>query len=589
MKNNIKYFSYFYRYLKYRLFITFFISLFVGLLDGIGLALFIPLLKLVANNATTETAQEDPISKFVIGYLDISPNLIQILALILLFFSLKGIAKFFEGYVRVKYQQYFMRKVRLANIDLLNAYDFKSFVKADVGRIQNTFTGEVNRVNSALRYYFKAFQYGVLVLVYVVMAFVADPLFSLMVVTGGLLTNFLFSTLYKRTKFFSRKLTSQNHIFQDLLIQKVAFFKYLKTTGLNYIFGNKLKKNIHELERLQMRIGIIDSLLAALREPVIVSIIVVAIYLQIAFFDQDVGLVILSLLLLYRALTFFMGMQEQWNFFLGVSGSLENMEKFSHELEAGRESNGEELFNDFKKKLEFKNVSFKYDGKDVLKNINLEINKNETVAIVGESGSGKSTLMSMISGLLKPTEGTYMIDGTSISNLDVGSWKNHIGYVSQDVNVFNDTILNNVTFWDEKNPGNHQKFLNAIKKAAIYDFISKLSEKEETLLGNNGINLSGGQKQRLSIARELYKEVDILLMDEATSALDGETEAIIQQNIDKLKGELTIIVIAHRLATIKKADRIIVLKKGEIKATGTYKELLERSKDFKEMTELQNL
>lgn len=223
MKNNFKYFSYFYRYLRYRLFVTFFISLFVGLLDGIGLALFIPLLKLVANNATGETAQEDPISKFVIGYLGLTPDLTHILALILLFFSLKGIAKFLEGYVRVKYQQYFMRKVRLSNIDLLNTYDFKHFVKADVGRIQNTFTGEVSRVNTALRYYFKAFQYGVLVLVYVVMAFIADPLFSLMVVTGGILTNFLFSTLYKRTKFFSRKLTSQNHIFRTFLFKRSPF------------------------------------------------------------------------------------------------------------------------------------------------------------------------------------------------------------------------------------------------------------------------------------------------------------------------------------------------------------------------------
>ena len=589
MKNNFKYFSYFYRYLRYRLFVTFFISLFVGLLDGIGLALFIPLLKLVANNATGETAQEDPISKFVLGYLGLTPDLTHILALILLFFSLKGIAKFLEGYVRVKYQQYFMRKVRLTNIDLLNTYDFKHFVKADVGRIQNTFTGEVSRVNTALRYYFKAFQYGVLVLVYVVMAFIADPLFSLMVVTGGILTNFLFSTLYKRTKFFSRKLTAKNHIFQDLLIQKVAFFKYLKTTGLNFIFGNKLKKNIHKLEGLQLRIGLIDSLLAALREPVIVSIIVVAIYLQIAFFNEDVGLVILSLLLLYRALTFFMGMQEQWNFFLGVSGSLENMENFSRELEAGKESNGTEIIKGFREKLEFKNVFFRYDGKDVLKNINLEIYKNETVAIVGESGSGKSTLMSMISGLLQPTEGSYQIDHNSISSLDLSSWKSHIGYVSQDVNIFNDSILNNVTFWADKNSENHQKFQNAIERAAIDDFISELPEKEETLLGNNGINLSGGQKQRLSIARELYKQVDLLLMDEATSALDGETEAIIQQNIDKLKGQLTIIVIAHRLATIKKADKIIVLKKGEIKAIGTYKELLQKSTDFKEMTELQNL
>lgn len=587
MKNNFRYFSYFYDYLGHRLLITFFISLFVGLLDGVGLALFIPLLKLVATSA--ESSGDDPVGQLVVGYLGIPPTLRNILLLIFVFFALKGIAKFLEGFIRVRYQQYFMRKIRISNIDLLNSYDYMNFVKADVGRIQNTFTGEVGKVNSAFRFYFKAFQYGVLVVVYVTMAFFADPLFSFMVVTGGLLTNFLFTFLYKRTKYLSRKLTSQNHIFQDLLIQMVAFFKYLKTTGLNLTYSKKLKRNIRALENLQRKIGVIDSMLAALREPVVVLIIVVAIYLQVVFFDQDVGLILLSLLLLYRALTFFMAMQEQWNFFLGVSGSIENMEKFSGELAAGRESNGGEAFEGLHEKLQLDHVSFQFDGKEVLRDLELEIKKNETVAMVGESGSGKSTLMSIISGLLIPSKGSYLLDGVNAANFDRNSLSRHIGYVSQDVNIFNDSIYNNVTFWAEENPENQEKFLKAVKKAAIYNFIRELPEKENTLLGNNGINLSGGQKQRLAIARELYKEVDLLLMDEATSALDGETEATIQHNIDQLKGQLTIIIIAHRLATIKSADRIIVLKDGKIKAIGNYRELMAGSQVFQEMIDYQNL
>ncbi|MEG9326636.1 ABC transporter ATP-binding protein [Salinimicrobium catena] len=587
MKNNLQYFSYFYNYLGYRLLITFFVSLFVGLLDGVGLALFIPLLKLVATSA--EGAGEDPVSELVVNYLEIPPTLVNILLLIFVFFALKGVAKFLEGFVRVRYQQYFMRKIRISNIDLLNSYDYKNFIKADVGRIQNTFTGEVGKVNSAFRFYFKAFQYGVLVVVYVSMAFFADPLFSLMVVTGGILTNFLFTFLYKRTKYLSRKLTSENHIFQDLLIQKVAFFKYLKTTGLNIPYSKKLKRNIRSLEGLQRKIGIIDSMLAALREPVVVLIIVVAIYLQVVFFDQNVGLILLSLLLLYRALTFFMAMQEQWNFFLGVSGSIENMEKFSEELKVGRESSGSQIFQGLRDKIRLDHVSFQYDSKEVLKDIELEIRKNETVALVGESGSGKSTLIGIISGLLKPSKGNYFIDKQNVAELENTSLSRHIGYVSQDVNIFNDTIYNNVTFWAEDTSENREKFKQAVEKAAIYNFIKGLPKEEETLLGNNGINLSGGQKQRLAIARELFKKVDLLLLDEATSALDGETEATIQQNIDRLKGQMTIIIIAHRLATIKSADRIVVLKNGKIQAMGSYKELMTDSEVFQEMIEFQNL
>lgn len=561
----------------------------MGLLDGFGLALFLPLLKLVTAGNSESNAGNDPVSEVVIDQLGITPTLINILGLILIFFSLKGVGKFLEGYIRVKYQQYFMSKLRVSNIDLLNSYDFQYFVKADVGRIQNTFTGEVGKVNTALRYYFKAFQYGVLVMVYVIMAFVADPVFSFIVVTGGLLTNFIFKVLYKRTKYFSRKLTSQNHNFQDLLIQKVAFFKYLKTTGLNETFGRKLKSKVKVLERLQLHIGIIDSLLSALREPAVVLIIAVAIYLQVVYFASGTGLVILSLLLLYRALTFFMSMQEQWNFFLGVSGSLENMENFSEELKAGKETNGTCKFQGLTNNIEFKNVSFDYDGKRVLHNIDLNIDKNETVALVGPSGSGKSTFIGLSAGLLHPKNGQVLYDGIPVSEMELSSLKARIGYVSQDVNIFNDTIFNNVTFWAEKTSENIRRFETAVKEAAIEDFIRELSLKEETLLGNNGINLSGGQKQRLAIARELYKEVDLLLMDEATSALDGGTEAIIQHNIEKLKGKLTIIVIAHRLATIKNADKIVILKNGKIQDVGNYRDLLERSSEFKEMTALQNL
>lgn len=589
MKNNFQYFSYFFEYLGYRLVITFVISLLVGLLDGIGLALFIPLLKLIATQSSGGISAEDPVSQFVVGYLEIPPSLFNILLLIFVFFGLKGIAKFFEGYIRVKYQQFFMRKIRISNIDLLNSYDYRNFVKVDVGRIQNTFSGEVGKVNLAFKYYFKSYQYGVLVVVYITMAFFSDWLFSLMVVTGGVLTNFLFTSLYRRTKYFSRKLTSQNHIFQDLLIQKIAFFKYLKTTGQHILYGDRLKRNIFSLEKLQKRIGIIDSLLAALREPVVVLIIVVAIYLQVVFFDQDVGLIILSLLLLYRSLTFFMAMQEQWNFFLGVSGSIENMENFTRKLKKGQEKQQGEPIKGFKGKLQFKDVSFRYENRNVLQKINLEVLKNETLAIVGESGAGKSTLMSLIAGLVKPTEGQYCIDGEDINNISTTSLGKLIGYVSQDVNIFNDSIFNNVTFWAEKNPENEKKFRRAIEKAAISQFIEELSDKENTLLGNNGIALSGGQKQRLAIARELYKDVDLLLMDEATSSLDGETEAVIQQNIEKLKGQITIIVIAHRLATIKNADKIVLLEGGKIIAVGGYRDLLHHSSKFKEMIELQNL
>ena len=592
LKNYFHYFSYFYGYLRYRIFIAFGISLLVGLLDGIGLALFIPLFKLITAESNTEVVGEnqDFISDLVINQLGITPNLINIFLLIFIFFSLKGIAKLMESFTRIIYQQYFMRKIRISNIDLLNRYDYQNFLKTDTGRIQNTFSGEVNRVNTAYIYYFKSVQFGVLVLVYVLLALGSDWKFTLLVVAGGILMNFIYKILYKRTKYFSKKLTFQSHIFQNLLVQKIHLFKYLKATGLNYLYGEKLKTNIIGIEGIQRRMGMVDALLGAIREPLTILVVFGAIFLNMYFFDEVMGSILLSLILLYRGITFFMAMQEHWNLFLGASGSLDNMQSFTEELKRGRERNGTEIFKGFTEKLQLKDLNFEFGSAvKVLQNINLTIRKNETLAIVGESGAGKSTLLNIISGLLLPGSGSYLIDNTPVEQLDLASFKKHIGYIVQDATIFNDTIYNNISFWAPKTPENYNRFLKAIEKAAISDYIMNLPQKEDSLLGTNGINISGGQKQRLSIARELYKEVDFLLMDEATSALDGETESVIQQNINHLKGQFTIIIIAHRLATIKNVDRIVLMKNGKIEAVGNFEKLLENSREFREMVSLQNL
>ncbi|GAB2770370.1 ABC transporter ATP-binding protein [Actinomadura fibrosa] len=554
--------------------------------------MFIPLLKM--SSAGSEDMEDDGLGNLsflpeFLNSIGISLNIRNILLIILTFFCFKGIVAFLEGYTRVTYQQLFMREIRLSNIRLLNTFKFSEFVKSDVGKIQNTFSAEVGRVNIAYKSYFKAIEYGVLVLVYVSFAFAANTRFAILVALGGILTNSLFKWLFKKTKKLSAKYTRSAHGFQGLLIQHVANFKYLKASGLNFRYGNKLNDNITELEEVQKDLGIVDSLLRALREPLTILVVVIAILIQVKYFDSDIGLIILSLLFLYRALTFLLALQEHWNKFLGVSGSLENMTEFTQELKRNKDRNGRLNFKGFQEKIKIDDLHFKFNNTPVLSGLNLEINKNETIAIVGESGSGKSTLMNILSGLLLPDKGEVLIDGVPINQLDLVTYRRKIGYIAQEAPVFNDSVFNNITFWAEKNPENIEKFNQAIKKAALYDFIYSLKDKENEILGNNGINISGGQKQRLSIARELYKDVDFLFMDEATSALDGETEAAIQSNIDKLKGQYTIVMIAHRLATVKNADRIIVLKEGTIESAGSFKELAQTSRVFQDMIQLQGM
>ncbi|MBS1741842.1 MAG: ABC transporter ATP-binding protein [Bacteroidetes bacterium] len=590
VKKYFQYFYYFYSHLKYRIVISLFLNVLVGLMDGLGLAMFIPLLQMVdGDSAKANSGNMGNLSFLadIFNFFGITLSLGVVLTVIFVFFSLKGIMKFIEGYTRVTYEQMFINTIRNRNIYGLSNFSYNVFVNSDTGRIQNTFSGEVERVKQAYRFYFISVQYGIFVAVYITMALVANPKFALLVVVGGGLTNLIFRKMQRTTKALSKKVTADNHTFQALLIQKVTFFKYLKSTGLIHKYADKLIRQSNKIQASQRKTGIIAASLGSMREPLIILVVMAVILIQVHVFHQSIGVIILSLLLFYRALVSLMGVQNFWNQFLNYSGSLQNMTEFNAELKAGKEKVGSKPFRGFKDTVQVKDVSFLYEQSRILNNINITIRKNETLAIVGESGSGKTTFINVLTGLLSPTKGTVTIDGEDLESLDKESFQKRIGYITQEPVIFNDSIFNNVTFWDEPTEANKAKFTAALKKASIYEMVMNQPLKGDALLGSNGINVSGGQKQRLSIARELYKEVDFLFMDEATSALDSETEKEIQENIEQLKGKYTIIIIAHRLSTIKDADRIVLLNKGEIDRTGSFEELIGSSASFKKMVELQ--
>ncbi len=586
-------FAYFYGHLRHRIFVILGLSIGVGVLDGFGLAMFLPLLEIVSDPEGTASAEQMGNLAFLVygmERLGLSLNLTVVLMTMLFFFTFKGIVKFIETYVRVVYQQFFMRNIRVQNISALAEYSYDHFVSADSGRIQNTLSGEVNRVNRAFGSYMSVMQQSVMIVVYSALAFLANPEFALLVAIGGILTNLAFNKLYNATKKLSRELTRHNHGFQGLLIQQVALFKYFKATGLIREYARRLIEKVHHIERAQRKIGILGGIMEGIREPLLIAVVISVILVQINLLGGTLALIILSILFFYRALTSVMQLQTFWNSFLGVVGSLENLTEFTTELRKGKEKTGRQKFDTFRQAIEMEHVSFKYGNTPVIKDINLKIPKNHTIALVGESGSGKTTLMNIITGLLQPREGRMLIDGMDSRTLDMATFQRRIGYITQEPVIFNDTIYNNVTFWDEENDANLERFYTALKRASVYDFvINETPKQEKSMLGNNGINLSGGQRQRISIARELYKDVDLLFMDEATSSLDSETERKIQESIENLRGQYTIIIIAHRLSTIKHADKVVVLSKGEIERSGTYLELVGQSESFKRMVELQEV
>lgn len=563
----------------------------MGILDGCGLAMFLPLLQLVDGTKTATTDEMGNLS-FIIAWLEdigLPLTLSLLLIIIGLFFIFKGLANYFKGWYQVTLQQLFIKSIRLKTINALKQINYKHFITSDVGRIQNTLTGEVDRVARAYQSYFLAFQQMVMVIVYMSFAFLVDYEFAILVSIGGLISNLIYKQIYKNTKGISAKLTLSVHYYQGLIIQAVSSFKYLKASGQLDFYTGKLTRQIEFIETNNRRIGILAAILTSSREPLTIIVVCFVIFTQVSVLGSPLSAILISLLFFYRALNSLMQMQTAWNTYLSVSGSLDNMAAFTKELQANKEDNGNVNLKGFSDKIQLKDVTFNYGDTQILKDINLDIKKNESIAFVGESGSGKTTLVNIIAGLFPVDSGKMTVDNIDRANLDLTSLQSKIGYITQDPVIFNDTIFNNVTFWANKTDDNVRRYKEAIKKAAIYDFIISLPKGGDTELGNNGMNLSGGQKQRISIARELYKDIDILILDEATSALDSETEKAIQDNMESLKGLYTMIMVAHRLSTIRNVDRIVFLKHGTISSIDTFEGLIKKVPEFKRMIELQEL
>jgi ATP-binding cassette subfamily B protein len=226
----------------------------------------------------------------------------------------------------------------------------------------------------------------------------------------------------------------------------------------------------------------------------------------------------------------------------------------------------------FTGKLEIKHLSFGYSERPILKNINLLIEPYQTIALVGRSGSGKSTLVKLLFRYFEANKGQILIDGEDINTLDIAAYRRRLAIVHQDVDIFNGTVLDNLTY------GNPQASLERVEQAChiarVEEFINELPHGYYTTVGERGVRLSGGQKQRLGIARALIVDPDILIFDEATSSLDYESERSIQQAMRSIFGTRTTIIIAHRLSTIREADKIVVLDNGTIAEIGSHQELL---------------
>ncbi|HRB54485.1 MAG TPA: ABC transporter ATP-binding protein, partial [Bacteroidia bacterium] len=553
------YFKYLLGILKDKFVISIVLSIAVSFLDGIGLAMFMPLLQSVSDDGSSVAFSSTSLGKLhiftdALQGIGLQLNLVSILGVLIVLFSFKGILRFLQLFFQVKMLQHYMKTVQIDMTNHIQNLSYEGFLTIDAGKIQNSLTTEVNRMRNGIMHYLLSTQSVIMLLCYMLLAYSANWRFALLVSFGAIISSVVFKRIFSRTKKASTSLSKEGNRFNSYILQAVHYFKYLKSTNYFSFYSKKLKSTIQETEHLNKKIGFYQSITSSVREPVLIVVVSLVILLQVKIFGSGLSTIMLSLLLFYRALIYLLSLQASWQSFIQNIGAFESFNSTLATMKNLEEKNTGTLPFEFNQKIQLKNITLQYGSKVIINDISIDIPKNKTIALVGESGSGKTTLANLTTSILKPTKGIIYFDDKESTQFDLNSYRSKIGYISQEPVIFNDTIFNNITFWQEPTPQVKERFWMIVELTHLGDFIKGLKHKEDTRLGDHGILISGGQKQRISIARELFKNVELLILDEATSSLDSETEAIIQKNIDNLHGNFTIIIIAHRLSTIKNAD-----------------------------------
>jgi ABC-type multidrug transport system fused ATPase/permease subunit len=568
------------------------LTLFATFAEGFGILMVMPLLNAVEGIPLPEGGVGAP-GRFLASFGITSVT--GILVLIALAFVLKGLMMFIaRAYAGVLLTR-LTRDIRIRLVDAYQHMDYLYYARGNTGYFINMIKDQTENFNSAFTSFIGLISGGVFTVGLFAFALFAAWPFALMAIAVGLLLLMLFRRVNNYVRNLSRVSVREEGHLAMLLVQTVQAFKYLLATNRGGPLRREVVASIRRLSGLEIRQQIAGTLTQSIREPLSVLFLAAIVAVQISLLAQSLAAIAVSMLLFHRGLNAMLGLQPSWQSVLGSIGAVEAVRDEFDAQARHREPDGELEAGPLTHAIELRRVSFFYDdeAKRAVGDVSMMIPARQTVAFVGKSGAGKSTIVNMICLLLRPKTGKLLIDDVSAQSIRLSSWRRQIGYVPQDIVLFNDTIANNISLWSgdvSTDPALLARVREAAQSAHIADFIESLPDGYGTSVGDRGVCLSGGQRQRLAIARELFRKPRLLILDEATSSLDSESERAIQEAIDELHGRITVIIVAHRLATVRNADRVFVFDEGRLVEEGGFAELRDqRDSRFGRMAALQRL
>jgi len=565
---------------KRKLSLLIFIGFFGSLLDGVGITAIIPLFSLVNKTPSTFDSAILRIIKIFFANLNLNFSLRYLLIFICALFILRGGILFLGNYIKIKITFDYEQRTRTHLFSLLLKASWPFLLKQKLGHAETVLMTNVRFCSLLLDHLSLIATTIASLVVYVFIAFNISYTITALTLLLGILIFYFFKPLFRNTKIIAHDVEDINKDIAHFINESVVGLKSIKASLVGEAVVSKAKSLFKNLNEMGVKINLLRSTGNSIMLPlgvIFVSAIFAFAYKMDANFN--LGAMAAVVYLINRIFIYYQQLQSSLHVLSEGTPYLQSLLDLEAEMQKNIEiDNGTKKFI-FKESLDFKGVNFSYDdANEILSGVNFNIKRGETVGIIGPSGAGKTTVVDLILRLFKSSQGKINLDGVDINEIDMSDWRKNIGYVSQDIFLLNDTIANNIRFFNDKITD--QEIAEATKVAGIYDFIQDCPKKFDTIIGERGIFLSAGQRQRIVLARIMVQKTKFLIFDEATSALDSESEMQVQKVIDNLKGKITILIVAHRLSTVVNCDRLIVLSGGKIIEQGVPRELLQNKETY---------